>query len=498
MIAPVISWYFRQRHDELWSLISQADEQQVLLLEQLSDKLSLTEYGQKLGIKESMTYAQFAQRVPIVEYEDLQPYIERNMKGEQLLLWPGDVTWFAKSSGTTSNSAKYIPISYESLEYSHYMGGREALTQYLSFCPESRLFEGKGLLVGGSHQVNQLSDRSYYGDLSAVLMNHLPTWANWKSTPDLDIALMENWEEKLEAMAQAVSKDNVTSMSGVPTWTLVLMQRILEITGAQHMHEVWPNMELFIHGGVSFTPYREQFKALFPEKHMQYVETYNASEGFFGVQAYAGKPEMLLMTHHGVFYEFYEPAKGPESAVPLWEVKTETPYAVVITTNSGLWRYSLGDTVVFQNLRPYTFIITGRVKLFINAFGEELVIENADSAMAETCQQLGVRVQDYTAAPRYMDQGNPGHEWVVEFEGPEPNLQEFAVILDRELQARNGDYKAKRQGDLAMKLPTLHFAPAGSFRAWLKSKGKLGGQHKVPRLANNRDILNEVLALLGH
>jgi hypothetical protein len=498
VIAPVISWYFRQRHDELWSLISQADEQQVLLLEQLSDKLSLTQYGQKLGIRESMTYRQFAQRVPVVEYEDLQPYIERNMKGEQLLLWPGDITWFAKSSGTTSNTAKYIPISYESLEYSHYMGGREALTQYLSFCPESRLFEGKGLLVGGSHQVNQLSDRSYYGDLSAVLMNHLPTWANWKSTPDLDIALMENWEEKLEAMAQAVSKDNVTSMSGVPTWTLVLMQRILEITGAAHMHEVWPNMELFIHGGVSFTPYREQFKALFPDPHMHYVETYNASEGFFGVQAYADKPEMLLMTHHGVFYEFYEPEKGPSSAVPLWEVKTQIRYAVVITTNSGLWRYSLGDTVVFHQLKPYTFTITGRVKLFINAFGEELVIENADSAMAETALQCGVRVQDYTAAPRYMDQGNPGHEWVIEFDGQEPEKQEFALVLDRELQARNGDYQAKRQGDLAMKLPTLHFAPRGTFRSWLKSKGKLGGQHKVPRLANNRDILNEVLALLGH
>jgi len=497
VIAPVISWYFRQRHDELWSLVSKAEEQQILLLQQLSDKLSLTQYGESLGVKESLSYADFKRLVPVVEYEDLQPYIERNMKGEQQLLWPGDVTWFAKSSGTTSNSAKFIPISYESLEYSHYMGGREALTQYLSFRPESRLFEGKGLLVGGSHQVNQLSDRSYYGDLSAVLMNHLPVWANWKSTPEMSIALMENWEEKLEAMAQSVAHENVTSMSGVPTWTLILMKRILEIKGASHMHEVWPNMELFIHGGVSFQPYREQFKALFPHAHMHYVETYNASEGFFGVQAYADQSALLLMTHHGVFYEFYALDQGPDRCIPLWEIEVGRPYAMVITTNSGLWRYAIGDTVVFHSRSPYTFTITGRVKLFINAFGEELVIENADSAMTEACKQLGVKVTDYTAGPRYLDMGQPGHEWVVEFEGSVPDMDTFARTLDALLQANNGDYKAKRQGDLAMHGPMVHAAPEGTFRGWMKARGKLGGQHKVPRLMNDRSILEQVLAFLG-
>jgi phenylacetate-coenzyme A ligase PaaK-like adenylate-forming protein len=496
MLAPVLSWYFRQRYEELQQHCADANLRQERLFEYLVEQGCETQYGAFLGFKDIKNYEQWQKRVPIVDYEDLQPWIERTMRDEQNLLWPGEITWFAKSSGTTGNSSKFIPISFESLEYTHYQGTRDILTMYCAQNPETTIFQGKGLLIGGSHKVNQLNSRSFYGDLSAVLMNHMPFWANFKSTPDISIALMDNWEDKLESMARATLTENVTSISGVPTWTLVLFNRMLEITGKSHMHEIWPNLELFIHGGVSFTPYREQFKQFVPGSSMRYLETYNASEGFFGIQEKQDSTALLLMTDHGTFYEFCPVNEGPEKTVPLWEVKPGINYAIIITTNSGLWRYRIGDTVQFENTNPYTFRITGRTKSFINAFGEELVIENADASITAACASTGAIVTDYTAAPVYMTEKNPGHEWVIEFEKPPENLSAFVQILDDHLKLCNSDYAAKRFQNMAMHEPTIHIAPKGIFKSWLKQKGKLGGQHKVPRLCNDRVILEDIMSLM--
>lgn len=458
-----------------------------------------TEYGKKYDAKNASDPVKFQELFPITEYEDLKPWIERTMQGEQGLLWPGEITWFAKSSGTTGNTAKFIPVSFEALEECHFQGGRDVLTVYFNHFPESKIFNGKGLLIGGSHRINQTNNKSFYGDLSAVLMNHLPTWASLLKTPDMSIALMENWEEKLEKMAHAVKNEQVTSISGVPTWTLVLFKRLLELTGKNNIHEVWPSLELYIHGGVSFVPYREQFKSFIPTDKMHYLETYNASEGFFGVQLDPARRDMLLLTHYGVFYEFIPVHQLHESqpkTLTLSEVEIGVNYALLITTNSGLWRYKIGDTIQFTSVLPYQFVITGRTKLFINAFGEELVIDNAEKAMAMACNQCKAKVVDYTAAPVFMSQEHPGHEWLIEFETPPENLVEFTEILDSSLKECNGDYAAKRHANLAMQMPKLKSLPKGTFHAWLKSKGKLGGQHKVPRLCNDRKIMDEILSMI--
>lgn len=495
MISSAISWYFRQRHDELWKFIGEAEKHQLDLLEVLIDKLSRTDYGKSFGVKSNSTYSEFSKNIPVVTYEDLKPLILRTMNGEQQLIWPADITWFAKSSGTTSNEAKFIPISYESLEYTHYMGSRESLTQYFSFNPNANIFEGKGLLIGGSHRVNQLNQKAYFGDLSAVLMNHMPMWANWKSTPDIQIAMLENWEEKLEKMALVTINENVTSISGVPTWALVLLKRIIEITGKSNVLEIWPNLELFIHGGMNFTPYKSQFEQLIPGVQMNYVETYNASEGFFGVQAYANKSDLLLMTHHGTFYEFYPVSKGPDFIVPLANIELNVNYAMVITNNSGLWRYVIGDTIMFTGKYPFTFKITGRTKLFINAFGEELVIENAENAISQAAKSCGLEIIDYTAAPLFLPHYE-GHQWLVEFDVEPGNLNRFTEILDDNLRQVNSDYDGKRKGDLVMKMPMIQSMPKGTFHRWLELKGKLGGQNKVPRLSNNRVIIEEILNIV--
>jgi len=363
------------------------------------------------------------------------------------------------------------------------------------------LFEGKGLLIGGSNTISQTNERVFVGDLSAVLMAHLPSWANWKSTPDVEIATLPNWEEKVERMAQATKEENVTSISGAPTWTMVLIERILEITKADNIHEVWPNLELFIHGGMSFEPYKSIFQRLAPSPNMRYIETYNASEGFFGVQAYENRSEMLLTTHHGVFYEFYPVSKGPQYTIPLWMVEPGVQYAVVVTNNSGLWRYTIGDTIVFTQTpdknyeTPYLFRFSGRTKLFINAFGEELIMENAETAVSQVCEKLNLELIDYTAAPCF-EKGQEGHEWVFEFREPPVDIYNFRQELDFALRSVNSDYEGKRVGDLLMKLPKVTIAPSFTFHKWLKERGKLGGQNKVPRLWNDRQIIEEVLSVL--
>lgn len=493
MIGPVLNWYFRQRSEELHIQTEKAAENQEMLFQYLLENGQMTEYGQKHGFKTIRHYEDFSKHVEIVEYEDLKPWIEKIMLGESMVLWPGEVTWFAKSSGTMSNSPKYIPISYDSLEETHFRGGRDMLSLYCAQFPETKIFQGKGLFIGGSFKANESNPKSFSGDLSAVLMSHLPSWAHMRSTPDHSIALMESWEEKLLPMAKATLNENVTSITGVPTWVIVLFQKILELKGAQNMREIWPNLELFFHGGVNFQPYIHQFKQWLPGE-MNYLETYNASEGFFGIQFDLKIPRFTLLTHHGIFYEFIDPSTN--KCIPLWEVKTGINYAMVITTNAGLWRYKIGDTIKFSSTSPFQFTITGRTRSFINAFGEELIIQNAETAIAAACLQTKSSIADYTAAPVYMDTGKGGHEWFIEFEKKPENIEAFTEILDIELKKVNGDYAAKRQGDLAMHKPLIKSVPKGIFKAWLKKHGKLGVQNKIPRLCNDRNVLEEISELM--
>ncbi|MDX5319443.1 MAG: GH3 auxin-responsive promoter family protein, partial [Bacteroidota bacterium] len=456
-MSSLFSWYFRKRWTELEAQIRMADDVQKETLFTLLDQAKNTEFGKAYDFKSISSYEAFRERVPIGDYESVKPFIERTMKGEQNLIWPSDIRWFAKSSGTTSDKSKFIPVSFEALDQCHYQGGRDVLTMYCNTFQETELFSGKGLVIGGSHKVNSFSENSFYGDLSAVVLSNTPFWVDFLRTPDKSIALMEEWEEKLEKMAKATVNEDVTNISGVPTWTLVLIERLFEMTGKKDLHEIWPNLELYIHGGVSFTPYRERFQALVPSKGIHFMETYNASEGFFGIQGDFSTRSMFLMPGYGIFFEFVRAEQihdDQPKAIPLWEVEPDVNYAVVITTNAGLWRYIVGDTIKFSSLRPYQFTITGRTKLFINAFGEELVIENAERGIAAACETTQAIVSDYTAAPIFMEAGqDAGHEWLIEFERMPDNLEAFGEVLDQTLKSVNSDYEAKRHKDIALKAP---------------------------------------------
>ena len=459
-----------------------------------------TEWGKTHGYASIYTQDQFKERVPIQTYDTLKPYIERMLAGEHNILWPSEIKWFAKSSGTTNDRSKFIPVSEESLEECHFKGGKDLLTMYCDNRPDTKIFTGKCLVLGGSHQINQLNADSCYGDLSAVLIKNLPFWAEFYRTPDISIALMDNFEEKVEKMAQATIGVNVTNISGVPTWNLVLAKKVLEITGKNNLLEVWPNLEFYFHGAVSFNPYREQFKKLIPSDDMYYMETYNASEGFFGIQDQPNSEEMLLMLDYGIFYEFL-PMENINSENPktlsLTEVELNKNYALIISTNAGLWRYMIGDTIKFTSLSPHRIQITGRTKHFINAFGEEVIIDNAEKALSKACRETNAIIQDYTACPIYF-QGNDagGHEWIIEFEQKPDNIENFTNILDNTLREINSDYDAKRYKDMALRRPLIHVAKAGLFYEWMKNRGKLGGQHKVPRLANDRTYVDEILKML--
>lgn len=469
------------------------------VLQDLVTSAQYTEFGRRYRFSELFTVKAFKQAVPIHEYDDIRPWVERIMQGEQQVLWNTPVHWFAKSSGTTSDRSKYIPVSDESLEENHFKAAKDVLTLYYHFHPESDLLTGKGLIIGGSHTIHQLNEETHYGDLSAVLMQNTPFYGQWIRTPELSIALMDEWESKIEQLALNTIHEDVTSISGVPTWTLVLFRRILEITGKSCMKEVWPNLELYMHGGVSFVPYREQFARIIGAD-IHYLEMYNASEGFFAAQDRPGEDGMLLFTDHGIFMEFMpveEYGKPEPRTVGLDKVELGRHYAPVISTNGGLWRYLVGDTIRFTTLDPFRIRVSGRLKHFINAFGEELIIDNADRAMAVASARTDAVVSDYTAAPIYFsDQGNGGHEWIVEFEVSPPVLNDFTVALDAALKELNSDYEAKRHRDIALRPPLVHAAPTGLFARWLKSKGKLGGQHKVPRLSNDRKYVDELLELM--
>jgi hypothetical protein len=497
VLSTMMGWYFRKRVAFLDTAVKNAAEVQLDVLKRLVNDAKDTEWGKQYDYKSIESYQDFKNRFPIQDYETLKPYIERVMSGAANVLWPGEIVWFAKSSGTTNDKSKFIPVSYETLEECHFQGGKDVLTYYCLNAPDTEVFDGKSLLIGGSHKINSFNENSFYGDLSAVLMNNMPTWANLLKTPDKSIALMDDWELKLEKMATQVVQENVTSISGVPTWTIVLMEKLMAMKGTNNISDVWPNLQLYIHGGVSFTPYRDLFKRMISNSNMKYLETYNASEGFFGIQSDLNDTAMQLMPDYGIFYEFIKSSdldqEYPETYL-LGEVEVGVNYAVIISNNSGLWRYQLGDTIVFASVNPYKFHITGRTKLFINAFGEEVVIENAEKAIAHACQVTDSKVREYTAAPIYLDEeDHAGHEWLIEFETEPKSISDFATALDSKLKEVNSDYEAKRHKDIALKMPRIQAMPNNTFYNWLKQKGKLGGQNKVPRLSNNRVVLEEIL-----
>lgn len=456
-----------------------------------------TEYGKKYRFEEINNIAEFQRNVPINDYETLKPYIQRILEGTQNVLWPSPIKWFAKSSGTTSDKSKFIPVSKESLDNTHFRAGKDVLALYLRENPQSNLTNGKCLILGGSHQVNQLNAASFFGDLSAVTLQNMPFAGQLFRLPELSIALMTEWEEKIDRMAHSTINENVTYIAGVPTWTIVLIKRIFEITGKNSLLDIWPNLELYIHGGVNFTPYRRQFEQLIPSPNMHYRETYNASEGFFAAQDREDEEGMLLFLNHGIFYEFMpmeEYGKENPRTLTLKEVELYKNYAIVVTTNGGLWRYLVGDTIQFTSLSPFRIKVTGRLKHFINAFGEELIVDNADNAIAIACAETGAVVADYSAAPVYMTgEDNGAHEWIIEFDYLPVPLEQFTNLLDKSLQAINSDYEAKRYKDIALRMPVVHRMPKDGFQHWLKDKGKLGGQHKVPRLSNERTYIEEML-----
>ena len=476
-------------------------EVQQELFHELISKARGTEWGKKYGYKDGLSVREFQERVPITTYEDLYPLIERVMKGEQNILWPSKVEWFAKSSGTTNARSKYIPVSPESLEDCHYKGGKDMLSIYVNLYPDTKLFTGKGLSIGGSHRPSELNAKVNCGDVSAVIMQNLPIWAEAIRTPPLKIALMDKWEEKIEKMVEVTVQENVTSFSGVPTWTYILLKRILEVTGKDNILDVWPNLELFTHGAVAFGPYRQMFRDIIPSSTMNYLEVYNASEGFFGIQDQAGtEDEMLLMLDYGIYYEFIPMDQFEEEqpkTLTLDQVELGKNYALVISTNAGLWRYKIGDTIRFTNLNPYRIKISGRTKHFINAFGEEVIVENAETAIIRACQATEAVISNFTAAPVYMESGKRGgHEWLIEFEREPNSLEQFTKVLDETLREVNSDYDAKRQNDIALQEPIVHVAPKGTFMNWLRDKGKLGGQNKIPRLSNTREYLDEMLQVV--
>lgn len=467
------------------------------VLRKLMHKAEATEWGREHGFGAVMSYEQFAATSPVNTYEDLKHFIDRMRQGEADVLWPGRVRWYAKSSGTTNDKSKFIPVSKDGLKDTHYAGGRDAVTWYLANNPESRIFDGKALILGGSHAPNYNVKGSLVGDLSAILIENINPLVNLLRVPRKQTALLSDFEIKRDRIAREAIKENVTNLSGVPSWMLSVMNRVLEITGKENLAEVWPNLEMFFHGGVAFTPYREQYKRLVPSDKMHYMETYNASEGFFGIQNDPSDLSMSLMLDYGVFYEFI-PMDEIESAnpkvLPLWGVETGKNYAIIISTSSGLWRYMIGDTVRFTSTNPYKFVITGRTKFFINAFGEELIVDNAEVGLAEACRRTGAQVLEYTAAPVFMDgDGKCRHQWLVEFAKEPEDFNMFANVLDETLQQINSDYEAKRYKDITLQPLELVVARKGLFHDWLAFKGKLGGQHKVPRLSNNRNHIEEML-----
>ena len=500
LITSIVNWLNFKRVTQIELIRKYPDQVQQECFMQLIDKAATTQWGKEHRFDEIRSVTDFQQSVPIQIYDDLKPYVDRIRNGETDLLWPGEIKWFAKSSGTTNDKSKFIPVSREAMEKCHFRGGKDILALYTNNYPDSKLFRGKGLTLGGSHKVDNYNNQSYYGDLSAILIENLPFWTEFIRTPSQEIALLDKWEEKLERIARETVRENVTSLAGVPSWNLVMIKYILNYTGKKNLLEIWPNLELFIHGGVSFTPYREQFKNLIPSNAMHYLEAYNASEGFFAIQDDPEHDDMLLMLDYGIFYEFVpieELGKKTPIALTIEQVEKNKNYALIISTNSGLWRYLIGDTVFFTSTHPHKMKISGRTKHFINVFGEEVIVDNAEKALQEACNKTGAQITDYTVGPVFMTENSKGcHEWAIEFEIPPKNLDEFVYLLDNALMNQNSDYEAKRYKSITLEKPIVHSLPGGSFYRWMEKRGKLGGQNKVPRLFNSRKYLDDLLDLL--
>ncbi len=492
----IFAWMMKQRLHQINLFKEKPLQVQEELFGNLIRTGVKTTYGAINDFRMIDSYDDYRNNVPLQSYEGFKPWIERAMQGEKSLLWPDKTKWFAKSSGTTSKS-KFIPVTKESLRDCHYNGGKDLLAMYYDNHPKRQLYKGKHLIIGGSAEVNQLSKDSYFGDLSAIIVKNLPWYIEIRRTPSREITLMTDWEKKIEKMALSTMKEDVYIIAGVPSWTLILANKVLELSGKENLKEVWPNLELFMHGGVSFEPYKEEFKKLIPDDKMNYVQTYNASEGFFGIQDTVDLDDMLLMLDYGIFYEFIPMSEfdGLESktVLNLEEVELNVNYALVITTNAGLWRYILGDTIKFTNLSPYRFKITGRINSFINTFGEELIVEQSELAIAEACKKTSAILKEYTAAPVFMDEKEKGgHEWLVEFIQPPNSMELFQKILDEHLCELNSDYEAKRKGNMLLQKPVIYKVKTGTFDAWYNANGKLGGQNKIPRLSNNREIIDAI------
>ncbi|MCP4521537.1 MAG: GH3 auxin-responsive promoter family protein [Cytophagales bacterium] len=500
LFNSVLFWVLKKRIHQIELFLKYPVEVQQELLQKLLVQSKNTEWGKKYDYASITSIQTFQERVPISTYEDIFPYIERVLRGEQNILWGSKIKWFAKSSGTTNAKSKFIPVSQEALVDCHFKAGKDMLSLYAHNYENVNLFTGKSLSIAGTHQINPDNPSSSYGDISGVVIQNLPAWAKYARAPRLKTALMSEWESKIEQMAEETIKENITSLAGVPTWMLVLIQKVLDKTKADNILEVWPNLELYGHGAVSFEPYRELFKELLPKPEMNYLELYNASEGFIGIQDRPNTGEMLLMLDLGIFYEFIPMEHFGEensSALTLDQVELGKNYALVISTNAGLWRYLIGDTIQFTTLYPFRFRITGRTKHFINAFGEELIVDNAEKAISVACLYTEAKISNYTAGPLYFEGNqNGGHEWIIEFEKQPTDFDKFCHILDNKLKEINSDYEAKRYQDIALRFPKIHNVPQGTFYNWMKKRGKLGAQHKVPRLANNRTHLEEILKIV--
>jgi len=499
LLNSIFSWLNTKRLHQIDLFRQFPFEVQQEMLFKLISKAKNTEYGVQYDFDSIKEIKDFQERLPILDYEGIKPFIDKHREGEQNILWPEKIKWFAKSSGTTANKSKFIPVSNEALEECHFRGGRDILTLYTSQYPDSQIFKGKSLTLGGSHRIDNFSIDSYYGDLSAILIENIPWWADFIRTPSQKVALISEWEEKLEKLTKETIKENVTSLAGVPSWNLVMIKHILEFTGKNNLLEVWPNLEVFMHGGVNFTPYREQFHRLIPSANMHYMEAYNASEGFFAIQDDPKTDDMLLMLDYGIFYEFVpaeEAFKQNPTVLNIGEVELNKNYALVISTNSGLWRYMIGDTIMFTSLYPHKVKITGRTRHFINAFGEEVIVDNAENALKTACEKTNALVREYTAAPVYMDENARGaHEWLIEFERKPDDFEFFTQILDNALCSINSDYEAKRYKGITLGPPIVRSLNNGTFFMWMKERGKLGGQNKVPRLFNTREYIDQLLEL---
>ncbi|WP_370227062.1 GH3 auxin-responsive promoter family protein [Mesoflavibacter sp.] len=498
LVNSIASWFLKKRFHQIELFLKYPNEVQQELLSSLIDISKDTEVGKKYDFSSIKNYKTFADRVPISSYEDIQDDIERARKGESNIFWPKPIKWFAKSSGTTNSKSKFIPVSMDSLEDCHYAASKDLLCMYLNNNEDSQLFTGKSLRLGGSKELYK-ENGTAFGDLSAILIDNMPFWAEFSSTPSNKVSLLSEWETKMAAIVDETIEDNVTSLAGVPSWMLVLLNNILDKTGKNSIFDVWPNLEVYFHGGVSFNPYIEQYRAILPKKEFKYYEIYNASEGFFAIQDQNYSGDLLLMLDYGIFYEFIPMdtyGTKDEKVIPLSEVELNKNYAVIITTNAGLWRYKIGDTVRFVSISPYRIKVSGRTKHHINVFGEELIIENAEDALKKVCKKTQSEIKDYTAAPIFMEGKEKGaHEWLIEFKTPPKDINYFSELFDNALKSLNSDYEAKRYNNMTLNKPKINVARENLFYDWLKKNNKLGGQHKVPRLSNTRQYIDELLSI---